>query len=117
MLSQPLSLEAGATYRIAFNVSEYVAGAVTPGLTGGTDVSGVAVTAAGLVLDRLVSVGGNTEFSIDATATFDGAIDGLVAFKESLTSIDAGQWDYWVEPQNDENIAGPVSGPFGVAIL
>ena len=115
-LSQALSLDAGKTYRTAFKVSEFVAGTVTPRLTGGTEVDGVAITSAGLVLDRLTAVSGNTELAIDAASTFDGAIDDLIVFLETATCVDAGAWDYWVEPQNDEKIAGPVSGPIQVTI-
>jgi len=115
-LSQALSLDAGKTYRTAFTVTDFVAGTVTPRLTGGTDVSGDAVSSAGLFLDRLTAVSGNTEFAIDAVSAFDGAIDDLIVFVETATCVDAGGWDYWVEPQNDENIAGPVSGPFTVTI-
>ena len=60
---------------------------------------------------------GNTEFTLDAVSAFDGAIDDLIVFLETATCVDAGQWDYWVEPQNSENIAGPVSGPFVVVIF
>ncbi|MDF3420144.1 phage tail protein [Sulfitobacter sp. KE29] len=115
-LAQPLSLSAGKTYRTGFTVLDYSAGTVTPRLTGGTDVSGTAVTSAGLVLDRLSAVSGNTEFAINATSAFDGAIDNLIVFLETTSCIDAGTWDYWVEPQNDGNIAGPISGPFAAAI-
>ena len=80
-------------------------------------MGGVAVASAGLVLDRLASVSGNTEFAIDAASTFDGAIDDLIVFPETATCVDAGAWDYWVEPQNDENIAGPVAGPFETTIF
>lgn len=116
-LSQTRSLEAGKTYRIAFTLLDYVAGTVTPRLTGGADVSGTAVTSAGLVLDRLSAVSGNTEFVLDAASAFDGAIDNLVVFLETTSCVDSGAWDYWVEPQNDENIAGPVSGPFTTTII
>lgn len=117
LLSQALTLEAGTTYRVAFTVSDYVAGSVTPSLTGGTTVSGLAVTADGLALDRLAAVTGNNEFALDATSAFDGKVDELVVFRETETCIDAGEWDYYFEPQNSDNLAGPVLGPLFVVIF
>ena len=108
-LSQALTLEAGTSYRVAFTVSEYLAGSVTPSLSGGTTASGSAVIADGLVLDRITALSGNTEFALDAASDFDGAIEDLVLFRESVTSVPAGQWDYYFEPQNSEDIAARLS--------
>lgn len=117
ILSQPLTLDTGTTYRVAFTASNYVAGSVKPCLIGATTVSGLAITTDGLILDRLTAVTGNTDFAFDATSAFDGAVDELVVFRETETCVDAGEWDYYFEPQNSENIAGPTSGPFVVVIF
>tara|TARA_R110002049_G_scaffold73362_3_gene189789 strand:+ start:22266 stop:25559 length:3294 start_codon:yes stop_codon:yes gene_type:complete len=115
-LSQAVTFEAGKTYRTAFTVLDYTAGIVTPRLSGGTTVNGGAVGSAGLVFDRLSAVAGNTDFEIYAASDFDGAIDDLLVFVETPGCVDAGQWDYWISPQNSENIAGPIAGPFTVTI-
>ena len=88
-----------------------------PSLIGGTTVSGAAVAADGLVLERLVATTGNTDFAFGATSAFEGAVDELVVFRETETCVDAGSWDYYFEPQNSENIAGPTTGPFVVVIF
>lgn len=115
-LSQDMSLEVGKTYRIALTVQGYVAGGFTPRLTGGTDANGVSVSADGLVLDRLTAQTGNTTFVLDAASAFEGAVTALSVFLETPSCVDAGEWDYWIEPLNSENIAGPISGPFTTTI-
>ncbi|APE45402.1 hypothetical protein BOO69_09725 [Sulfitobacter alexandrii] len=115
-LSQSVPLSAGTTYRVAFEVSGYVAGTVKPRLIGGTNVSGETVTANGLFLDRLTALSGNTEFKFLAQTTFEGSIEFVRLFAETPSCVVAGAWDYYVEPLNDENIAGPVSGPFTTTI-
>ncbi len=115
-LAQTLPLTAGTTYRVAFEVSGYVAGDVKPRLIGGTNVSGETVTANGLFLDSLTALTGNTDFKFLAQTTFDGNIEFVRLFAETPSCVEAGGWDYYVEPINDENIAGPVSGPFTTTI-
>jgi len=115
-LAQTLPLTAGTTYRVAFEVSGYVAGDVKPRLIGGTNVSGETVTANGLFLDSLTALPGNTDFKFLAQTTFDGSIEFVRLFAETPSCVEAGGWDYYVEPINDENIAGPAAGPFPTKI-
>jgi len=116
-LSKDISLTAGATYRIAFIVSGRTAGSVKPKLTGGTTVSGSAIATNGLALLTLTAVTGNTSFTLDANANFDGAIDDVVVFRQTTSCAAAGVWDYWVEPQNSLGVTGAISGPFTATIF
>lgn len=116
-LSRDVSLDAGATYRISFEVAGRTAGSVTPQLTGGTAVSGAAVSANGLNQLTLVAQSGNTQLTFAADATFDGSVDDVIIFRETAACVDAGSWDYWIEPQNDVDVAGPIAGPFTTIIF
>ncbi len=114
-LSQALSGTAGKYYRVAATLSAITAGSVTPQLTGGSAVTGVARTANGNFSDRLLSTG-NTTFSLSATSNFAGSVDDAVVFLETDTCLAAGTHYYWLEPQNSDGAAGPISGPFPVTI-
>jgi predicted phage tail protein len=115
-LSQPFAATAGKTYRLAATLSGVSAGNLTPALTGGVAVNGTPRTANGNFSDKLVAVAGNNVFGISASAPFVGSIDNAVAFLETETCLPAGVHNYWLEPQNADGVAGPVSGPFSVTI-
>ncbi|MEM6373733.1 MAG: hypothetical protein AAF727_13260, partial [Pseudomonadota bacterium] len=116
-LSKALALSAGTTYRVAFDVTQRAAGGVTAKLIGGTEVIGITATQTGDAFDRLTALSGNTDIALAATSDFDGDVDDLVVFIETANCVDAGRWDYYVEPQNEQNIAGPVAGPFPATIF
>ncbi len=115
-LVQNISLTAEKAYRIAYTVTGRTAGSVTPRLNGGTDVVGVACTANGDFSDRLVAVTGNTNVRFIASADFDGAIDNVVVFLETTTSLDAGTHFYWLSPLNSDGVPGNAVGSFSATI-
>lgn len=114
-LAQAQALTAG-TYRIAFSVAGRTAGSVTAQLAGGTPASGNAITANDLALERIIS-GANDSFALLADAAFDGSVDDLRLYRETAACAPAGAFDYYLEPQDVEGRAGPVSGPYPVTIL
>lgn len=116
LISQAVTLKAGKYYRTAFLVSDLTASQFTPRLSGGTTRSGLAVSANGDKSDRIQAVTGNNLFSIVATATTVGSVDNLVLFEETTTCLAAGIHYFWLEPQNDDGVPGPVAGPFVVTI-
>ncbi len=67
-LSQTITLVPGATYRVAFTVAAYSAGAVEPQLIGGTAVVGTSRTANGTYVENLVAGASNTGFALSAAA-------------------------------------------------
>lgn len=115
-LTKSMSLTVGKTYRIGFTVVDFVAGTLTPKLTGGTTVSGADVASNGTSLQSLTSVTGNNMLRFSGDSAFDGGVTQLVMFLETGTCVSSGIWDYWIEPQNNLGVAGPVSGPFTVTI-
>lgn len=115
-VSQTGSFDSGQYYRIAVSVSGRTAGYIMPRLSGGSNRDGAIITADGLALDRIQAVTGNNMFEVVASADFDGAIDDVVVFAESATSIDAGVYDYYLEPQTLAGVPGPLSGPFSTLI-
>ncbi|MDH0908040.1 phage tail protein [Rhizobium pusense] len=115
-ISQPLATAEGAYFRLAFTLSDVTAGNITPRLTGGTTVAGVARSASGTFSDRIQAVSGNSTFGLNASSTFAGALDDIVVWLETATCLVAGTHYFWLEPQNADGVAGPVSGPFTVTI-
>jgi hypothetical protein len=116
-LEQPLSLVAGNNYRLAFTVGNRTAGSILPRLRGATDASGASQTTNDIFYDSIEAVAGNNAFGLSADANFDGSIDDIVLFLETVSCVDQGDYDYYLEPQNEDNVAGPVSGPFNVQIV
>ena len=116
-IRQDMSLNEGATFRIAFTVSGRTAGSVAPRLSGGTVQTGAAVTADGLALDALMAAAGNDAFGFVASSDFDGAVDDVAVFRATGRCLASGVFDVWLEPQDDSGVPGPVSGPFTVTVL
>lgn len=115
-ITQPLAATSGSYYRIGFMLSDVAAGNITPRLTGGTTVNGLARTANGMFSDRVQAASGNVTFGLDASATFAGALDDVFAYLETATCLAQGVHYFWLEPQNTDGVAGPISGPFTVTI-
>lgn len=116
-IRQPVALTSGKYYRLSIAVGGRTAGSLTPTLFDGSDRPGLAITADGLARDRIQAVTGNDAFGFAASSDFDGEIDQAVLFLETAACIPAGDWDYYVEPQNLEGVPGPISGPFSVTII
>lgn len=76
-LEQAVYVTPGASYRATFTVSGYVAGSVTPRLTGGSTVAGTARTANGTYTETLVAVTGNTTFDLRSTAAGNLSVDDV----------------------------------------
>jgi hypothetical protein len=116
-LKQLAGLVSGKFYRLAFTVLDRTAGALAPRLTGGSDVSGLSVNANGTSYDRIQAVTGNDTLDFLTDASFDGSIDDVILYQETATSVAQGDYDYYLEPQNVDNVPGPISGPFNVKIV
>ena len=115
-LAQAFAPVAGKWYRIAYTVLGHTAGSVTPQLTGGSVRAGTAVSGNGDMLDRIQAVTGNVSFEFTASADFDGSIDAVNIYQETTACLEQGDHFVWVEPQNDDSVAGPVSGPIQIHV-
>jgi hypothetical protein len=116
-LSQGQTLSAGKFYRISFRITSWTAGTVTPVLQGGNDQPGIARGAAGTHYDRIQAVSGNTTIALLASADFAGSIDDVVIFQETAACLAQGTHYLWIEPQNEDGVPGPVTGPIPVIII
>lgn len=76
VLAQAVAPTALVAYQLDFTVTR-TAGTVTPRFTGGTTVSGAAVSASGTYRQLLVAASGNTAVDFSADATFAGTIDNV----------------------------------------
>jgi predicted secreted protein len=76
VLSQAASVSAGSVYQVVFTVTRS-AGTLTPQLTGGTTVSGTAVSASGTYVRFLTAVTGNTTLAFSADSSFAGTVDNV----------------------------------------
>jgi predicted phage tail protein len=110
-------LTAAQYYRLGFTLSGVSAGNLAPVLKGTTTVAGVARTANGTYLDRLLSAIGNNESGFAASSDFVGSIDNVVIYRETATCLPQGTNYVWLAPVNVDGIEGPVSGPYTVVII
>lgn len=115
-LTQSLSTDNGAWYRISYRVSGRTAGSVTPRLTGGSDRPGSQVAADGQHSDRIQAVTGNNQIALIASADFDGRISEIILYRETGACLAQGAHYVWVEPQGADGIPGPVSGPHLITV-
>lgn len=116
-LSQPVTTQTGRWYRVGLTVSGRTAGTVTPHLTGGSTVSGAAISADGAHTARLQAVSGNDAFSLAANTDFDGTVADLAAYAETSASIAQGTHYLWLEPQSEDGVPGAISGPFVLEVI
>lgn len=80
-IKQGISLTAGYTYRTIFTVSDFVAGATFPRLSGGTNVTGTIRSANGTYQEDLVAVSGNNTYENGGTSGGDFKIDNVQVFR------------------------------------
>ncbi|MCW5711258.1 phage tail protein [Shinella sp.] len=114
--AQQIDVTPGRWCRISFRTRNMIAGSVTPQLIGGTMISGTAVTTNGLRRDRLQAVTGTSRLNFHGTDTLDGSIDDIVLFIETNKCLEQGTHRFWLEPQNENGIPGPVLGPITVTV-
>lgn len=116
-IGQAITIVTGRWYRIGFTVSARTAGSLLPRLLGGTASNGATVTANGTRRERLQAVTGNTQVNFYADAAFDGSLDDVVAYLETAACLSQGTHYLWLEPQSDDGLPGPVSGPFVLEVI
>lgn len=116
-IGQALATQVGKFYRISFETSDITAGTVTPYLLGGSDRPGAPVSAAGLHVQRIQAVSGNTTIAVRASSAFDGKLDGMVAYLETEASLSQGTHYIWIEPVYADDMPGAASGPLTITIV
>lgn len=116
-IAQSITFALGKWYRFGFRMSGVSAGTLTPRITGGTNIFGTARTANGLWTDRVQSVSGNTAAGFVASADFAGSLDDAVIYRETPGCLAQGTHYLWIEPQNEDGVPGPVTGPIPVIII
>ena len=116
-LSQSLALTAGKTYRIGVTISGRTAGSVTLQLTGGTTVSGAAISDNGLALEALTALTGNDTFEIVASTDFDGAVTEVMLYQETAACAPQGAYSYRFAALNAEGFASDVSSATTITII
>lgn len=113
---QEYAFVAGKWYRVAFRLLGVTAGAVAPRLAGGSNRDGVSRSANGTYSDRIQAVTGNTVIGFTPTSSFVGSVDDVILYLETATCLAQGEHFFWLEPQNDDGVPGPMVGPFSVTI-
>lgn len=80
-LIQTISLTAGVTYTVIYDITGRTAGTVQPQFTGGSTVSGTSRSASATALqDSMVAVSGNNTLAFTPSSTFDGSIDNVFVY-------------------------------------
>jgi len=113
-LQQAIALEAGKTYRYRVLVTDRADGAVGIGLAGGSAVDGPAWSADGAWTGVLVAAAGNDALTFAADADFDGALDDVVLFEQTATTLPQGQHYYFITTANAEGLESP---PHGLPVI
>ena len=116
-LSQPLAATTGRWYRAGFTIASRTGGNLVPVLTGGSTVSGAAVSSNGRHAARLQAVSGNTSFALSANSTFNGTVSNIAAYLETAACLAQGTHYLWLEPQSEDGVPGPVTGPFTLEVI
>ena len=116
-LNQPFATGAGKYYRLSFELTDLTASFMRTRLSGGSNRDGDTQTTNGAFLDRIQAVTGNDTFNFAATSTFVGTLTVGPMYLETASCLDQGVHYIWVEPQNSDDLPGPVSGPFAVSIV
>ncbi|WP_128910704.1 TipJ family phage tail tip protein [Tropicibacter alexandrii] len=114
-LTQAVSLIEGDDYRIFAELGSATAGTVTPSLTGGTPVTGTAISANGTTSVEVTAATGNDTLVLTASSDFDGALDAVGAFLLTAACAPAGAFDYHFIPLNGATV-GPSSSAFATTI-
>ena len=88
-LSQAITLTAGSVYLITWTLTR-TAGTLLPRFTGGTTVSGTALSASGTYTENLVAVTGNTTLEFYGDASFAGTVDDVsVVLLTGVVAVEA----------------------------
>jgi hypothetical protein len=103
-LSQSIAFVAGDKYRTAFDLVSITSGQFRLVFSGGTAVGGTYRTTTGTHFQTLTALTGNTLFQNQGNTTFAGTIDNVVAFKETLAMVDAGDWDFHAFAANSSGV-------------
>lgn len=88
-LSQAITLTAGSVYLITWTLTR-TSGTLLPRFTGGTTVSGTALSASGTYSENLVAVTGNTTMEFYGDASFAGTVDDVsVVLLTGVVAVEA----------------------------
>ena len=118
LLVQAIALPA-AGFRFDYTVIGRTARSIRMQLaqTGGAGVvQGPEVTDNGHARGALLSALTSDAVQFLASADFDGAIGQAILFRLTSACVEAGEYDYYLEPLNLDEIPAGVSGPFTVRI-
>lgn len=116
-IDQFITFTVGKWYRFGFSLSGVTAGTLTPRITGGTTLFGVDRSANGLWTDRVQSVSGNTAAGFVTSSDFVGSLDDAVMYRETPGCLAQGTHYLWIEPQNEDGVPGPVTGPITITVI
>ncbi|GGG63883.1 hypothetical protein GCM10011415_07940 [Salipiger pallidus] len=111
-LSQDISVSANRVLRLAYRMSDWQSGTVTPRLTGGGVVSGPSVGADGRHYVELTTLFGSSSLEFLKSADFVGKLSDVTLYQHTAACAPQGQWDYYAQPRNDAalaDVAGPAS--------
>ncbi len=115
--SLSLATEAGKFYRFSYELTDATAGSITARLIGGSVRTGATNSTNQTHLDRIQAVTGNNAIEWLSDAAFDGTISNVVVIQETTSCLVQGTHYVWIEPQNEEGVPGPVSGPITIQVV
>ncbi|MBO9451439.1 phage tail protein [Tropicibacter sp. R16_0] len=116
-LSQTIDLTEARTYHFSANVTAWSGGALTPKLTGSTDLDGLPISAIGRALQSFVVPSGQTGLALSATASFVGKLDEVALYLATAATLTPGIYRYYFEPRTVDGLPGPLSDPYQATVL
>ena len=109
-VEQVIGFVPSRTYRYRVEISDRTDGELTIGLAGAGSAGDVH-TSNGAKLGAIFAIPGDDALAFTADADFDGAIDNVVVFEETATSVPQGTHFYFL---TTANAAGTESAPFAL---
>lgn len=77
ILGQSIALVAGVAYRVEVVISSRTSGSISPRFSGGTLVTGTAISATGSTVMTITALAGNTTLELLGSSSWAGSVDSV----------------------------------------
>lgn len=118
-LWQSVAIENGEAIRYGFRIASRSAGSVRARIGTSGDApadDGSDQSAVGSYMGIVTATAARDSFAIRPTDQFAGSVDDVYAYRQTATCLSQGTHYVWLEPLNNDGVAGPRSGPLSVAV-
>lgn len=120
VIYQSMAIASGDVVRCAFTLSSVSAGNVRAriGVVGGAPLEDASDhNVVGTYMHSLTAGGTRDSFALRGDINFVGSVDDAIAYKQTVSCVPQGIWDYYAVPLNVSGVPGPAKGPLAVTII